>query len=132
MNIMPDPLDRDICHWHSSNGGFGSKTKMRGHSLRILHECVELCIAAGAGLDDLLKTVMLEHRKALERDEMGGDPKKFGEEYADIYMLLTVFRYYADIAHTTEITKKLKTNFERDWECDEEGVLWRPGTRRDL
>ena len=120
----------DFIKWHQDNGGFAGN--LGGHACRLLRETVELCVAAGASMQDIDKATEAEIGKATERFEFGGNPDNLPQEFADVSILQEVFAYYAGI----DVAKSRKDKYEillgREWEPDTDGVLWRPGTASSL
>lgn len=112
--------------WHQGVGGFGKPDKMVGHACRFLNEVIELCIAAGASPRRIRDVLEAEITKSQSRRAIGGDPFDIPEEVADCQILLDVFSYYAEVP-AEAVSKKMAVNYQREWEVDEEGVLWRPG-----
>lgn len=114
----------DVVRWHEESGGHGKA--LGGHALRLLREVVELCVAAGASKDDIIHHTGQEIAKATIRNEFGGTPEDIPEEWADCRILLDVFAHYARIAGHTETRKKLDILWQRNWEADRSGALYRP------
>jgi hypothetical protein len=127
-----DPVtESEIMDWHRSRGGSG--TRAAGHALRILRECVELCVASGATEAEIKMAVRRECDKAENRKEFTRIPtyQNALEEFVDVKILMTVYRNYF-IPHGSldnEMRRKLDVCSGREWEPDADGVLWRPGTR---
>lgn len=107
---------------------------MAGHALRILRECIELCIAAGASRNELEEAFLAEMWKADGRLEFSVPHSNADvlEEFVDVKMLMTIFKRYFIIPRDLEAEewRKLEVCRKRQWEADADGVLWRPGTRR--
>ena len=120
----------EIMHWHRNQGGFPGSPA--AHALRLLRECVELCVASGASQTDLLTAVDSEISKAARKGEFRPGKADFNavlEEMADISLLMTVYEgYFLDPpAVQWAIEKKFEICRMRHWEADASGVLWRPG-----
>lgn len=121
---MSERQPGDVARWHVENGAHF--TRPAGHALRFLREAVELCVAAGASEDEVVNHVAAEIGKANYRNEFGGDPTAVAEEWVDCSVLLEVFARHAGIDKVTEIRKKLDILWERKWQADESGALYRP------
>jgi len=123
--------ESEIMDWHRSRGGSG--TRAAGHALRILRECVELCVASGASEAEIKMAVRRECDKAEERKEFTKIPTYNGalEEFVDVKLLMTVYRNYFISTGSLEnmLRRKLDICSGREWEADADGVLWRPGTK---
>lgn len=126
---MKPKLVQEIVQWHGENGGFNARPA--GHAVRMLREMVELCFAAGASTREIAQAVTQEFRKARDKKEITENPnfEKTAEEAADVAMLFEVFKAYNVIDLEDAVVRKLQVNFERLWEVDADGVLWRPGSR---
>jgi hypothetical protein len=123
-------FEGDVMHWHRSSGGFGGKAS--GHALRMLRECVELCVASGATEGEIKMSVRRECDKANDRREFGKDHGLAGrvEEFTDVRLLGIVYQHYfipSNVA-ARELWRKLDVCRARVWQADDDGVLWRPGT----
>lgn len=124
---MSDIAQR-TAQWHVDAGG--SKGRLAGHALRLLNEAVELCIAAGAGADEIKDRVKAELWKAFERAEIHKpvDEAKVRAELADVQVCTDVLaNYTGNVDLTKEREHKLVILKERQWEADSDGALWRPG-----
>jgi hypothetical protein len=126
-----DPVtESEIIEWHRVHGGAGKRAA--GHALRILRECVELCVAAGANEKEIAGAVLRELNKAQANEEFTKihTHNEISEEFVDVKILATVFRYYFIPTPTLEywMRHKLDVCNGRAWEADADGVLWRPGT----
>lgn len=123
--------ETEIIGWHRSQGG--NEARAAGHALRILRECVELCIASGASEEEIKMAVRRECDKGVARSEFGIDhsPTEMIEEYVDVWLLMLVYRGYfihpGDFVDASQA--KMQILRSRLWEADADGVLWRPGTR---
>lgn len=127
-----DPVtESEILEWHRVHGGAGKRAA--GHALRMLRECVELCVASGASEAEIKMAVRRECDKAEERQEFTKihTHNEIAEEFVDVKILSTVFRGYFIPTPTLEywMRHKLDVCSTRTWEADADGVLWRPGTR---
>jgi len=127
--MIPNEIKGLILDWHQRNGGHAGRPA--GHALRILREVVELCVASGATQQEISHHVFAEVDKAAQRGEFrrGATQVNMAEEVADTNILLTVFNHHNKIDEVGTIAKKLETLEQRQWEADQDGVLWRPGTR---
>lgn len=114
----------DVARFHELNGGHFERPS--GHVLRMLRETIELCVAAGATQHEICSDVVNELDKAHRRKEFGGNPSKVAEEWADVALLLEVFRRYAGIDGHEEMRKKLDVCWKRRWMANKDGVLFRP------
>jgi dCMP deaminase len=112
--------------WHREQGGHDGR--LAGHALRLLHEAVELCVAAGAQRHEIEHAVVKETIKAEFRKDFRVDVGPgVSEEIADVQLLLNVFSHYAQVTDVRPLLdRKMKINHERKWEVDADGVLWRP------
>lgn len=123
-------IEGQVVDWHLSQGGAGHRAA--GHAVRILRECVELCIASGASPIEIKQGVHAEMLKAYDRDEFSKDhgPEEALEEFVDVFFLMTVFKRYFIIPRDleAEMWRKLEVCRGRQWQPDADGVLWRPGT----
>ena len=116
----------NVMDWHLSSGGFcDSKGKLPGHTLRLLHEVIELCIASGALPSEITVAVKYELDKSFAKNEFK-NLDSIGEECADCQILLYTIANYADICLTDNIKRKLGILKGRRWKADKNGVLWRP------
>jgi nucleoside 2-deoxyribosyltransferase len=113
----------DIARWHQESGG--NFTYPGGHAVRLLREVVELCVAAGADINEITRAVQAEIRKAQDRGERA-DPRAVPSEWADCAILLKVFAHYAGIREHVEIRNKLDILWERQWGAANSGALYRP------
>ncbi len=118
----------DVGRWHGAMGG--SFARPADHALRLLRETVELAVAAGASENEIALTTSLELEKAKRRDEFGGNPADVEGEWADCALLLEAFRSYAMIDAHRVMREKLDACWDRQWEADAGGALYRPGTQR--
>lgn len=125
ISMMESRQPGDVARWHIESGAHF--TRPAGHAVRLLREVVELCIAAGAVEWEVARAAMIEIDKARDRREIGGDPAKVPEEFADCQMLLDVFAHHAGINKHVEVRKKLDVLWERDWQAGTSGALYRPG-----
>jgi NTP pyrophosphatase (non-canonical NTP hydrolase)/nucleoside 2-deoxyribosyltransferase len=118
-----------VSRWHEESGGYGGAPF--GHAIRFLHEVVELCVATGASQEEIIDAVGKEIGKAAYRNEFGGDASAVREEYADCAIMLKVFAHHARIDEHGEIRKKLDVLWDRDWQADASGALYRPSLLRE-
>jgi hypothetical protein len=126
-----DPVtESEILEWHRKEGGHGGRAA--GHAIRLLRECVELCVAAGATEAEIKMAVRRECDKAKDRGDFyqAVFSPNITEEFVDVTMLASVFRYYFIRAEDFENEKRRKLEIlkRRGWHVDADGVLWRPGT----
>jgi hypothetical protein len=126
-----DPVtESEIMEWHRSRGGGGIRAG--GHAVRILRECVELCVASGARPEEIHEAFSAEMAKATDRGEFEKSHtfRDALEEFVDVRILMTVYRGYfvawGDLEN--EMRRKLHVCSGRAWKADASGVLWRPGT----
>lgn len=124
---MNNPFEEQVMTWHTRNGGFSGRPA--GHALRMLREAVELCFAAGSSEQEIIDAVGEEITKAIERSEITNklDIKTIGGECADVQLLLTLFASRFGIDIEQQVAAKMKILYERKWEADKDGVLWREG-----
>lgn len=121
---------QEILRWHQNQGGFPGSPA--AHALRLLRECVELCVASGASQTDLTEAMNAEIAKASRKGEFRpgkADLNAVLEEMADVTILTTVFQgYFLDEPSVDwAVDKKFEICRMRHWEADAAGVLWRPG-----
>lgn len=128
---MEDLFEGEVLAWHVGNGGFGGRAA--GHAIRMLRECVELCIASGASEAEIKMAVRRECDKATERKEFGKDHGLAGrvEEFTDVRLLGIIYQQYfiPPSVAAQELWRKLDVCRARAWQVDADGVLWRPGTQ---
>lgn len=130
---MSNAIELLIENWVSINGGFRNKTDdTRAHSLKLLEEVVELCIASGAIAADMLRVVDTEVAKAIQKTEYGQiNPNGIGEEVADSAICLHIYAYHCRIHIADSICKKLPVLYKRDFVPNSQGVLMRPDRVRN-
>lgn len=122
--------DSEIMEWHHHRGGHGGRAA--GHALRILRECVELCVASGARPEETHEAFFSEMAKATDRGEFQKSHtfRDVLEEFVDVRILMTIYRGYfivwGDLEN--EMRRKLDVCSGREWQADADGVLWRSGT----
>lgn len=124
--------NEDLMDWHRSQGGFAGNPA--GHALRMLRECVELCVASGATRQQIIGACDAEIIKAEVKEEFCQEPKleAMTEELCDVVLLAIVFQgYFSPEMFDFEkaMNKKFRVCQERQWEADGCGVLWRPGAK---
>lgn len=113
-----------VSRWHQESGGHFANPAV--HAVRLLREVVELCVAAGGSNEDIAEAVHAELMKALRRGEFGGNPNAVPGEVADCSILLKVFAHYAGIDQLAETRKKLDILWDRQWQANSGGALYRP------
>ena len=128
IDMMAERQPGDIERWHRENGG--KFTNPAGHALRLLREVIELCVASGAAEEQIYQALIAECEKASSRGEFGGDPDTIPEEWADCAILLEIYAKHAGINKKKVVRDKLDVLWVRKWQADEDGVLWRPGTKQ--
>jgi NTP pyrophosphatase (non-canonical NTP hydrolase) len=127
-----DQLATAIVAWHRNQGG--NPGRPAAHALRILREVVELCVAAGATPAEIMTTLSSELTKEVKENR-----RRLGEisradlpyECADVQILLMVFAKYNGIDLKQMCQEKMEICFDRKWQVDADGVLWRPGRQAD-
>jgi hypothetical protein len=126
-----DPVtEAEVSYWHRSQGGHAGRPA--AHAVRMLRECVELCVASGATELEIKMAVRRECEKASQRHEFiqSTQYSHILEEFIDVKILSMVFRTYflnfGDIEN--EMFRKMSVLRQRQWTPDADGVLWRPGT----
>lgn len=124
IDLMAARQPYDIGRWHVESGG--NFTYPGGHAVRLLREVVELCVAAGADINEITRAVQSEIRKAQDRGERA-DPMAVPSEWSDCAILLKVFAQYAGISEHVEVRNKLDILWERRWGAANSGALYRPG-----
>ncbi len=129
--MVNNPLSTEIVSWHLDNGGFCHIPEVyKYHTLRLLHEATELCLASGATQQDIFEVGEIETNKHAEKNLPGDiDLENMSEEIADIAILLDVFAYYTRISIDDAVHDKLQILHTRKWRADEFGVLWRDRTQ---
>jgi len=127
--MIPNEIQRLVMEWHQRHGGHAGRPA--AHALRILREVTELCVASGATQHEIITNLFAEIDKAKDRGEFRANPTpaNMAEEVADVHILLTVYAHYGKIDEVGALAKKFRTVEQRQWEADQDGVLWRPGTR---
>lgn len=113
-----------VSRWHKESGGHYAQPS--GHAVRLLREVVELCIASGASQLQMATAVTAEFKKSVERGELGGDAAAIPKEWADCAILLEVIADHAGIDKTGVVREKLDVLWNREWQADESGALYRP------
>lgn len=134
IELMAKRQPIDVVRWHTENGGhFGAPG---AHAVRLLREVVELCLASGARVADIQHHVATEINRQVTRPEFNpkGSPEDLPEEWADCQILLNVFAHHACIDKHKAVREKVDVLWGRQWECDADGVLWRPNgkTAQDI
>lgn len=125
---VPEGWQYRVVKWHLDNGG--SNKRLAGHALRLLHETIELCVAAGASENELRQRVDMEINKEKERGEftLPVEFEKVREEMADVAILHTILAHHTGSMDISgDCSSKIDVLLTRAWEADEDGVLWRPG-----
>jgi nucleoside 2-deoxyribosyltransferase len=117
----------DVMRWHRENGG--QFKRPASHALRLLCEVIELCITSGAEAGEIYGNIDAEIAKANARGDWGVNLQELPYEWADCQMLLDVFREHAGFDGKQAKREKLDILYDREWEADADGVLWRPGTK---
>lgn len=116
----------DIIKWHKDNGGFCARAA--SHALRLLGECMELCISLGAQPSELRDVIEYEINKAENRGEFDRIKiRAVPGEFADVSFLFKLLAHYTDIDVALAEEEKFPILLHRKWEPDTNGVLWRPG-----
>ena len=125
IDLMADRQPYDIARWFEDSGG--SFKQPMAHSIRLLREVVELCIATGADEPMVLDAVSAELQKAYERGDFssasGIGQAQVEEEWADSAILLKVFEHLAKINGHQVMRDKLDILWERKWAPDYGGAL---------
>lgn len=112
-----------ISRWHEESGGHFAKPS--GHAVRLLREVTELCVAAGASTVQIADAVLAEIKKSRDRGEIGGDAAAVPKEWADCAILMKVIAAHLAIPESGVVRDKLDILWEREWEPDESGALYR-------
>jgi hypothetical protein len=126
-----NPLQNLLGDFHTQRGGHANNG-LAPHACRMLREAVELCIACGASEDAIRESVRVEIDKAKIRNEIRPgheSPEEIYGELGDVGILLNILSNYAQQNLFSCITTKFSVCLTRQWQPDEDGVLWRPGTR---
>lgn len=120
---------QSVTDWYRENGGAPGKPV--AHVLRMLREMTEMCVAAGASPIEILNAVNEELEKAHRKNELKGyySHVETEEEMADVLIMATVICDFYALNPNLAVAMKLEVLRKRQWEVDENGVLWRPGTR---
>lgn len=125
--MVDHTLSRQIIDWHLNSRGFCDTPEVyKYHTLRLLHEAVELCLASGANDAQILEACNGEINKHKERyGHTTINLENIVEEVADVAILLEVFVNYTQISIDDAVHDKLAILHTRKWHADENGVLWR-------
>ncbi|WP_180131916.1 hypothetical protein [Rhodoferax sp. BLA1] len=126
IDLMATRQPYDIGRWFAESGG--RYIVPSAHALRLLHEVVELCVAAGATEEEIIQCTAGELGKAAYRSEYGGNPDEVPIEWADCAILLKVFENLANINGHQVMRNKLNVLWDRKWAPDSGGALYRPAT----
>lgn len=115
-----------VTDWFEKNKGFRGDT-MWPHAVRLLHEAVELCIAAGASSLTIQEAVLNELAKAERSSDLtqNGVPELMAVEAADVAINLEVLCHLYKINLDDVKKSKMAVNNSRNWKVDRFGVLWR-------
>lgn len=115
-----------VARWHELSGG--SFRTPANHAIRLLREVVELCVATKAMPQQIWDAINAEIDKVqFRQDYLRNVPaSEIAEEWADCAILLEIFRSYTSIDGHAEIRKKLDVLYERKWQADDGGALYRP------
>lgn len=127
LEWMAERQPSDVFRWHQANGG--TFRRPANHALRLLREVIELCAAAGAESGEIGQAVVLELDKARRRGELTGECSfaDLPQELADCAMLLEVLARHARINLARAVREKLEVLWNREWQADRGGALYRPG-----
>ncbi len=119
----------DIPRWHQENGG--NFNTPGSHAIRLLREVVELCMAAGAQEKDIILHTKLEAIRQKNKSDFNenGNPDSLPDEWADCKILLDLFAHYSNIDRVNAVHTKVDILWNREWQADKDGVLWRPTTK---
>lgn len=115
----------DAVRWHEENDAFCANDNLAPHALRALREMIELCFASKASSSAISDAFQAEFQKEAHRPS-DRTPAAVREEWADVAILLEVFRNYANIDQHAVMRTKLDILWQRQWKVDADGVLWRP------
>ncbi len=113
---------QDIAEWQDRIGA--RFTRPAGHALRLLHEVVELCLAAGADGKEIMQRVGYE---LLRGEKGGGSAEEMRKELSDVAINVEVLNRFLGGMLDTDVAAKLVIIDVRQWELDRDGVPWRPG-----
>jgi phosphoribosyl-ATP pyrophosphohydrolase len=94
----------------------GFVTKLAPHALKLLEEALELCIAAGASVADVLERVCRDVAKSSNNIPV---------EVGDVAVCLVVFCLAADVSLYGAVNSCMERVRLREWEPDGDGVLRR-------
>jgi hypothetical protein len=95
------------------------------HCIRLLEEVMELCLAAGASLDEIDVAVVAQARKCCQRLNRSGrspEPAKVPCEMADCAIVLDTLAHRAGIDLQAEKDAKMKINRSRKWKSMGDGT----------
>jgi hypothetical protein len=132
----------DVIEWHIKAGA--ANRRLAGHALRLLHECVEVCLAAGASGQEITDATLSELRKAVAQGTSleGFLPERsisaavraavsaaVRDELADVSIVLDTVAFWASGSPNLEPERaaKIAELWKRSWTQDTDGVLWQPG-----
>ncbi|KKM07496.1 hypothetical protein LCGC14_1733370 [marine sediment metagenome] len=125
---MNKQLADEVARWHLNNGGYCDTPEVyKYHTLRLLHEAVELCLASGANdlmVSDVLDEEINKH-KARYGDHTVISMDDISGEIADVAILLELFAGCVEVDIDLAVQDKLDILHQRQWEPDIHGVLWR-------
>lgn len=126
---MLSPLNMQrLLAWQKVFGG--ANIRPAGHVLKLLGECIELAIAAGATTEEIYATADAEMLKvAHESKTVSGQLDSFElcKECADVALCLALVVLNNGVALDEIVALKLNGLFGRDYVADKDGVLHRRG-----
>lgn len=110
--------------WRKENGGHFANPK--AHALKVLEECIELCVAAGAEHNEIISLAHNELMKERTRNPYEVfQINNVEEEIADILLCLAALVIEAKIDTYAAIDSKIPIIEQRKWTPDKNGVLRR-------
>lgn len=128
--IIPDQHEtqQTIGGWARETFPGGDSLSPR-HCIRLFEEVIELCLAAGAHIEDLERSFDMETLRWIQRHRAKGvdyerfpEPDKVPEELADCAIVLDVLAERRGIDLRTEVDRKMAINRARKWNVKGDGT----------
>lgn len=116
---MSERQPYSVRRWHEANGGHFSAPWR--HAIRVLREAIELCCASGAAYYEIEEALQAE----LKKDAMRVIRGSVIDEISDVAIGLELLVNYYGLDRHKEIRKKLDILWEREWQPDGGGALYR-------
>ncbi len=120
---MNSKIKKEVIQWTINNGGHCvNKDDYKYHASRFLREVVELCLASGMKSEEIVEDCLEEIAKQSEKTD---NEMNIADEIADSAILLEIFAYHTKLSIDDAVAKKLSILYNRKWQTDEHGVIWR-------